>query len=97
MLEDREIEDYKLAKVPIDPGIKLVKFVYQGQSYQVMKRLIQGYQSLVGFLLWLACMTCQDISFSVRKCRQYESNPTPTYNIALKKLINILKDQNNWA
>ena len=75
MLEDLEMEDCKSAKVPMDSGIELVKDVYQGQVYHATKEQIKGYQSFVSSLLWLACMTCLDISFSIRKCSQYASNP----------------------
>lgn len=87
MLENLTIEYCKSAKVPMDSGIVLVKDVYQGQAYQATQEQIQGYQSLVGPLLWLACMTRPDISFSVGKCSQYTSNPIPTYDTALKRIV----------
>ena len=86
------MEDCKSAKVPMDSGIELVKDVYQGQAYQVTKKQIQGYQSLVGSLLWLACMTRPDISFPVGKCSRYASNPTPTHDAALKRIVRYLKE-----
>ena len=91
MLEDLEMEDCKSAKVPMDSGIELVKDVYQGQEYRATKEQVQGYQSLVGSLLWLACMTRPDISFSVGKCSRYASNPTPTHDAALKRIVRYLK------
>ena len=85
------MKDCKSAKVPMDSGIELVKDVYQGKAYQATKEQIQGYQSLVGSLLWLACMTRPDISFSVGKCSRYASNPTPTHDAALKRIVRYLK------
>ncbi len=76
MLEELEIEDCKSAKVPMDSGIELVKDVYQRQEYQATKEQIQVYQSLVGSLLWLVCMTRPSISFSVGKCSRYAFSPT---------------------
>lgn len=36
-------------------------------------------------------MTRPDISFSVGKCSRYASNPTPTYDAALKRIVRYLK------
>ncbi len=91
MLEDLEIEDCKSAKVPVDSVIRLVKDVYQEPEYQATKKQVQGYQSLVGSLLWLACMTRPDVSFSIEKCNRYASNSTPTHDAALKKIVQYLK------
>ncbi len=87
MLEDLKMENCKSAKVPMDSGIWLVKDVYQGQEYLATKKLVQRYQSLVGSLLWLACMTRSDIFFSVGKCSRYASNPTPTHDTPIKRIV----------
>ena len=36
-------------------------------------------------------MTRPDISFTVGKCGQYASNPTPSYEVAPKKIVQYLK------
>lgn len=36
-------------------------------------------------------MTRPDISFSVGKCSRYASNPTPTHDAALKRIVRYLK------
>lgn len=87
ILEDREREDYKLAKVAMDPRFELVKDIYQGQVYQAKEKQIQQYHSLVGSLIQLACMTYPDISFSVGKCNRYIFNPISTQDVALKKVV----------
>lgn len=38
MLEDLEIKDYKLAKMPIDSRIKLIKDLYRRQVYLTTKK-----------------------------------------------------------
>ncbi len=84
MLKDFGMEKCKLAKVPIDSATKMVKNRYTGKDYKATKKEIQGYQSLVGTILWLACMTRLDISFAVGKCSRYASNPTSSHDVALK-------------
>ena len=66
MLENLEIKDCKSVKRLIDSEIELVKDVYQGQVYYATKEQIERYQSFVGSLLWLACMTHPDIFFLVQ-------------------------------
>ncbi len=36
-------------------------------------------------------MTRPDISFVVGKCSRYASNPTPSHDVALKKIVRYLK------
>ncbi len=92
MLEDLGMEKCKLAKVPMDSGTEMVKNRYMSEDYEATKEEIQGYQSLVGILLWLAFMTRPDISFAVRKCSRYASNPTPSHEVALKWIVRYLKE-----
>ena len=91
MLKDLGMEKCKSAKVPMDSGTEMVKNRYMGEDYEATKEEIQGYQSLVGTLLWLACMTRPDISFAVGKCSRYASNPTPSHDVALKRIVRYLK------
>ena len=91
MFEDLRMEKCRSAKVPIDFGTGMVKNRYMGEDYEATKKEIQEYQSLFGTLLWLACMTRPDISFAVRKCSRYASNPTPSHDVALKKIVRYLK------
>ncbi len=91
MLEDLGIEKCKSAKVPIDFGTEMVKYRYIGEDYEATKGEIQGYQSLVGTSLWLACMTRVDIFLAVGKCSRYASNPTPSHDVTLKRIVRYLK------
>ena len=91
MLEDLGMEKCKSAKVPMDSGTEMVKNRYTGGDYEATKEEIQGYQSLVGGLLWLASMTRPDISFAVGKCSRYASNPTSSHDVALKRIVRYLK------
>ncbi len=92
MLEDLGMEKCKSAKVPMDSGTEIVKNRYMGEDYEATKEGIQGYQSLVGTLLWLAYMTRSDISFAVGKCSRYASNPISSHDVALKRIVRYLKE-----
>lgn len=51
----------------MEVGVELRKDLHLGESYKAAKSEIQGYQSLVGALLWIACMTRPDIALAVGK------------------------------
>ncbi len=87
ILKDLGIEKCKSAKIPRDSGTEVIKNWYMGEDYKATKQEIQRYQSLVGSLPWLLFMTRPEISFVVRKYSQYRSNPTPSHDVVLKKII----------
>ncbi len=91
MLEELGMQKCKSAKVPMDSENEIVKNRYKGVDYKVTKEEIQGYESLVGTLLWLAYMTRPDISLAVEKCSRYSSNPTPSHDVTLKRIVRYLK------
>ncbi len=91
MVEDLRKEKCKSAKVPMDSETEMVKNRYMGENCKATKEEIYGYQSLVDTLLWLACMTCQDISFAAGKCSRYSSNSTQSHDVALKRIVRYLK------
>ncbi len=68
ILANLGMDECKSTKVPMEPGLVLEKNTYGGKPYQASPAKIKGYQSLVGSLLWLACMRRPGISYSVRKC-----------------------------
>ena len=76
----------------MEPGLVLEKDTYEGKPYQASPAEIKRYQSLVGFFFWLACMTRQDISYSVGKYSCYVSNLTPLHDTALKRIVRYLKE-----
>lgn len=61
------MESCKPTKTPMEVGVELRKDLHLGESYKGTKSEIQGYQSLVGALLWIACMTRPDIALAVGK------------------------------
>ena len=61
-----------------------------GEVYKATEEEIKGYQSLVGALLWIASITRPDIALAVGKCSRYASNPTPTHDLALKRIVRYL-------
>ena len=71
----------------MEVGIELRKDQYMGELYSATKSEIQGYQSLVDALLWIAYMTRPNIALAVGKYSQYTTNPTPIHDHALKKIV----------
>lgn len=63
------------------------KSFYHTFRHTASKEGIQGYRSLAGALLWVAGMTRPDIAIAVGKCNRYASNPTPTHDLALKRIV----------
>ncbi len=92
MLEDLGMNKCKSAKILIDSETKMVQNRYIGEDYEAIKQEIQGYQSFVGTLLWMTCMTRPDVSFALEKCNGYSSNLTSSHDVALKRLVRYLKE-----
>lgn len=84
------MESCKVTRTPMEVGIELRKDMHMGEVYAATKDEIQGYQSLVGALLWVVCMTRPDIALAVGKCSRYATNPTPTHDLALKRIVRYL-------
>lgn len=61
------MESCKATKTPMEVGVELRKDMHKGEVYSATKDEIQGYQSLVGALLWIVCMTRPDIALAVGK------------------------------
>jgi len=84
------------SKTPMDLGCQQKKdsFLQKGEwvEYQATKEEQQGYQSLVGTLLWIACQTRPDIAFAVGKCSRYTANPSPDHDKALKRIFRYLAE-----
>lgn len=85
------MDEYKLTKVPMEPWLVLEKNIYKSKLYQASVAKIKRYLLFLGCLFWLTYMTQLNISYLVRKCSCYSSNPAFLYNIALKRIVRYLK------
>ena len=95
-IEQLGMANYNPSKTPMDLGCQQKKdsFLQKGEwvEYQATKEEQQGYQSLVGTLLWIACQTRPDIAFAVGKCSRYTANPSPDHDKALKRIFRYLAE-----
>ncbi len=81
-------------KTPIHHSCQLKRDVYRKSEkwieYQATPEEIEGYQSIIGTLMWIACQTRPDIAYAVGKCSRYSANPTPDHDLAVKQIIRYL-------
>jgi hypothetical protein len=61
-------------------------------EYQATPEEIEGYQSIIGTLMWVACQTRPDIVYAVGKCSRYSANSTPDHDLAVKQIIRYLAE-----
>jgi len=83
-------------KTPMHHRCQLKKNVYlktkEWVEYQATLDEIEGYQSIIGTLMWIACQTRPDIAYAVGKCSRYAANPTPDHDLAVKQIIRYLAE-----
>ncbi len=77
------MSDYRLAKIPIIPGI--ANFFIPNKN-QVKKNRVAWYQSAVGAFIWPAMQSCPNLTYSVGVLSYFCSNPRLAY-IKLVKYI----------
>ena len=88
------MSDCQYFKTLMDSKLQLKKDSYRksGQwvEYQASPEEREGYQSIIGVLLWIACQTRPDIAHAVGRCSRYCSNPSPDHDAAVKRIIRYL-------
>ena len=75
----------KLAKIPMDPNVKLSK--YEGKALQDTS----SYRRLIGRLLYLT-ITKPDITFAVNRLSQFMAYPGEPHLHAANKVLQYVKD-----
>ena len=91
ILKRFNMSDCAPVSTPMDPGngSKLRRYVPDPKKRVDMSRV--PYMSAVGALMYLAIATRPDITYSVSKLAQYNSNPGPEHWQAVKHLLRYLK------
>jgi len=88
------MSDCSPTKTPMHHRCQLKKNVYwkfkEWVEYQATSEEIEGYQSIIGTLMWVACQTRPDIAYAVSKCSRYSANPTLDHDLAVKQIIRYL-------
>ena len=74
-------------KIPMETGLQLTK---ADDDHKADQELKQGYQMIIGSLMWAACMTRPDIALAVSVCSRYTNNPTTIHLEAAKKIVRYL-------
>ena len=87
LVKELGLSDCHPCKIPMDSNLQLIK---SSDDYLASKQMIQGYQTLIGSLMWAACMTRPDIALAVSRCSRYTNNPTPQHDAAAKKIVRYL-------
>ena len=94
LLEKFGLANANPVSTPMDANVKLDCIAEeQGDEGQGEKdeKIIHGYATLIGSLMYLALGTRPDIAFAVNKLAQFTQNPRPIHWTAVKRIFCYLK------
>lgn len=92
MLNEFQMNECRSVSTPLDPGTKFVKCTDCSNCSKVDTKM---YQSLIGSLNYISLTTRPDISHSVIKLSQYNTNPHKEHLAAAKHLLRYLSNTIN--
>jgi len=72
---------------PVKTPMASIQMRAADDGYQSDQKDIDGYRRIVGSLQWCSIMTRFDISYALGICSRYVTNPTSTYDAALKRIV----------
>ena len=91
ILEDFNMADCNPASTPMEEGLKLSKTMCPDTTEKREAMLNVPYCELVGKLLYLAVVTCPDISYAVGVLCRFVDNPGSLHWGAAKRVLHYLK------
>ena len=87
ILKRYNLQDANGVGMPLDPNVTLTKYEEPKGSEN---KLINGYASAIGSLMYAAIGTRPDIAFAVQTLSQFTTNPGPAHWTALKRVFRYL-------
>lgn len=95
MLRKYQLQNVNPVATPLDPNVVLAKCENDGE--EMTKKLIGGYATAIGSLMYTAIGARPDIAFAVQTLSQFTSNPGPAHWTAIKRVFRYLAGTRDLA